>query len=48
MVAEVERRKESRLDGSDTHEAWTVAQQFAAEQTEFRVAAGPRRVKGNW
>jgi len=37
MVAEVDRRRESRLDGSDKHEAWTVAQQICAEQTEFRV-----------
>jgi hypothetical protein len=37
MVAKVDRRRESCLDGSDKHEAGTVAQQLCAEQTELRV-----------
>jgi len=40
MVAEVDLRRESRLDGSDKHEAWTVAQQICSRAD--RVPRGRR------
>jgi hypothetical protein len=40
MVAEVDRRRESRLDGWEKHEAWTVAQQICSRAD--RVPRGRR------